>query len=91
MFEERYIQWLMQHAFTLDRRKPPVRYLSLNLQSLLQGLHLCRQKTKFSNVITDLYAPILWKYLNVKIFFALSIQKSQDFCNQSCSNNILEQ
>lgn len=65
MFEERCIQWLMEHAFTLDRRKPPVRCLSLNLLSLLQGLHLCRQKTKFSTVITDLYSPILWKYLNV--------------------------
>lgn len=83
MFEERYIQWLMEHAFTLDRRKPPVRCLSLNLQSLLQGLHLCRQKTKFSNVITDLYSPIIWRYLNVmiKFFLVLSMQISHSFCN----------
>lgn len=72
MFEERCIQWLMDRAFTLNRRKSSVKPLLQNLQSLLKGLHLCRQKAKFSNVITDLYSPLMWKYLNV-INFSLLI------------------
>ncbi|XP_065213091.1 condensin-2 complex subunit G2-like isoform X2 [Planococcus citri] len=62
--EEECIQWIMDRAFTLGRQENARKFLSVNVQNLLSGLHCCRKSAKFSQVITTLYSPLIWKYLS---------------------------
>lgn len=63
----------MERAFTIGRQEVPVRNLSINLQSLLSGLHQARKQIKFSRTITALYTPLIWKYLNVSVDYILNV------------------
>ena len=62
----------MDRACTLGQKLAGQRLLSLNVQCLLNSIHLSRKGAKFSLVVTELYDPILWKYLNVSTYFALA-------------------
>ncbi|XP_024084294.1 condensin-2 complex subunit G2-like isoform X2 [Cimex lectularius] len=61
--EENCIQDLMKRIFTLRRNGIDMGRTGKLVFSVLQNLHTLRTSKKFSEVITKLYTPLLWRYL----------------------------
>ncbi|KAK9509505.1 hypothetical protein O3M35_006810 [Rhynocoris fuscipes] len=60
---ERCIQDLMELCFTLNRTGLEMGKAGSRVFEILSSLHSLRRLHKFSNTITELYTPFIWRYL----------------------------
>uniref|UniRef100_T1HDT5 Uncharacterized protein n=1 Tax=Rhodnius prolixus TaxID=13249 RepID=T1HDT5_RHOPR len=61
--EECCIQDLMERVFTLNRHGLEMGKIGVRVLMILSSLHSSRRLHKFSDKITELYAPLIWRYL----------------------------
>lgn len=63
VIEEKCIQEFMEHVFTLSRQGLEMSQLGLNIFVILKEFHSHKILSHVRSMLTDLYEPLLWRYL----------------------------